>query len=189
MDKRALTFKNRGLYDIFIACVDGLTGFPDAINTVYPKTHVQLCIVHLIHNSLKYVSYKHRKAVAQDLKGIYNAPTTDAAFDELARFAEKWDSKYGSISQMWHNHWDNIIPFLQYPPEIRKVIYTTNSIESLNSVIRKAIKLRKIFPNDNSALKVVYLAVERASKKWTMPIRDWASVLNRFALEFDDRLK
>lgn len=181
--------KNRGLDDIFIACVDGLTGFPDAINTVYPKTHVQLCIVHLIRNSLKYVSYKHRKAVAQDLKGIYNAPTSDAAFDELARFAEKWDSKYGSISQMWHNHWDNIIPFLQYPPEIRKVIYTTNSIESLNSVIRKAIKLRKIFPNDNSALKVVYLAVERASKKWTMPIRDWAAALNRFALEFGDRLK
>jgi transposase-like protein len=120
--------KNRGLEDVFIACVDGLSGFPDAINTVYPKTHVQLCIVHLIRNSLKYVSYKDRKAVAKDLKGIYTSPTSDAAFDEMARFAEKWDGKYGSISQMWHNHWDNIIPFLQYPPEIRKVIYTTNSI-------------------------------------------------------------
>ncbi len=180
--------KNRGLEDIFIACVDGLTGFPDAINTVYPKTQVQLCIVHLIRNSLKYVSYKHRKAVAQDLKHIYNAATADAAFDELSSFAEKWDSKYGSISQMWQNHWDNIIPFFQYPPEIRKVIYTTNAIESLNSVIRKAIKLRKIFPSDQSALKVVYLAIERASKRWTMPIRDWAAALNRFALEFGERL-
>ena len=181
--------KNRGLDDILITCVDGLTGFPDAINTVYPKAYVQLCIVHLIRNSLKYVSYKHRKAVAQDLKSIYTAPTSDAALDELTRFAEKWDDKYGSISKMWHAHWDNIIPFLQYPPEIRKVIYTTNSIESLNSVIRKSIKLRKIFPNDTSALKVIYLAIERASKKWTMPIRDWATALNRFNLEFGDRLK
>ena len=181
--------KNRGLDDIFIVCVDGLTGFPDAINTVYPKTHVQLCIVHLIRNSLKYVSYKHRKTVAQDLKNIYTSPTADAALDELTRFSEKWDSKYGSISQMWQNHWDNIIPFLQYPPEIRRVIYTTNSIESLNSVIRKAIKLRKIFPNDTSAFKVIYLAIDNASKRWTMPIRDWAAALNRFALEFGDRLK
>ena len=179
--------KNRGLEDIFIACVDGLGGFPEAINTVYPKTQVQLCIVHLIRNSLKYVPYKDRKAVAKDLKLIYNAPTAEAAEDELLAFAEKWDTKYGSISQMWHKHWDNIIPFFQYPPEIRKVIYTTNAIESLNSVIRKSIKLRKIFPTDQSALKVVYLAIERASKKWTMPIRDWASALNRFALEFGDR--
>lgn len=179
--------KNRGLEDIFIACVDGLTGFPDAIQTVYPKTQVQLCIVHLIRNSLKYVSYKHRKAVAQDLKHIYNAVTAEAAQDELERFSEKWDAKYGSISQMWSNHWENIIPFFQYPPEIRKVIYTTNAIESLNSVIRKAIKLRKIFPNDSSALKVIFLAIEKASKKWTMPIRDWAAALNRFALEFGER--
>ena len=181
--------KNRGLEDIFITCVDGLVGFPDAINTVYPKAYVQLCIVHLIRNSLKYVSYKNRKEVAQDLKNIYTAPTADAAFDELTRFADKWDAKYGSISQMWQNHWDNIIPFLQYPPEIRKVIYTTNAIESLNSVIRKTIKLRKIFPNDTSAMKVIYLAIDRVSKKWTMPIRDWAAALNRFALEFGDRLK
>ena len=180
--------KNRGLEDIFIACVDGLTGFPDAINTVYPKTQVQLCIVHLIRNSMKYVSYKHRKAVAQDLRHIYKAPTAEAAEDELTRFAEKWDTQYASISQMWQNHWENIIPFFQYPPEIRKVIYTTNAIESLNSVIRKAIKLRKIFPSDKSAFKVVFLAIERASKKWTMPIRDWVAALNRFALEFGDRL-
>jgi len=180
--------KNRGLEDIFITCVDGLTGFPEAINTAYPKAQVQLCIVHLIRNSLKYVSYKHRKEVAKDLKYIYNAPTADAAFDELTNFAEKWDDKYGSISQMWQTHWENIIPFFQYPREIRKVIYTTNAIESLNSVIRKAIKLRKIFPNDTSALKVIFLAIDRASKKWTMPIRDWSSALNRFALEFGDRL-
>lgn len=180
--------KNRGLEDIFIACVDGLTGFPEAINSAYPKTQVQLCIVHLIRNSLKYVSYKDRKAVANDLKQIYQAATADAAYDELADFAEKWDGKYGSISQMWHKHWDNIIPFFQYTPEIRKVVYTTNAIESLNSVIRKAIKLRKIFPTDQSAFKVIYLAIEKASKKWTMPIRDWPSALNSFAILFEERL-
>lgn len=180
--------KNRGLEDIFIACVDGLTGFPDAINTVFPKTHVQLCIVHLIRNSLKYVPYKDRKAVVADLKKIYNAITADAAYDELQNFAETWDKKYGSISKMWKAHWDNIIPFFQYPQDIRKVIYTTNAIESLNSVIRKAIKLRKIFPSDQSAFKVIFLAIERASKKWTMPIRDWPAALNRFAIEFGERL-
>ena len=180
--------KNRGLDDIFIACVDGLKGFPDAINSVYPKTQVQLCIVHLIRNSLRYVSYKDRKQVAADLKHIYNAISADAALDELTNFADKWDSKYGSISQMWQNHWDNVIPFFQYPQEIRKVIYTTNAIESLNSVIRKAIKLRKIFPNDQSAFKVIYLAINNASRKWTMPVRDWSSALNRFAIEFGDRL-
>ena len=179
--------KNRGLDDIFIACVDGLTGFPDAIKTVYPKAHVQLCIVHQIRNSLKYVSYKDKKEIAQDLKYIYNAPTADAAFDELTTFAEKWDEKYGSISQSWQNNWDNIIPFFQYPKEIRKVIYTTNAIESLNSVIRKSIKQRKIFPSDQSAFKIIYLSVQQASKKWNMPLRDWAAAMNRFTLEFGER--
>ena len=180
--------KNRGLDDIFIACVDGLKGFPDAINTVYPETLVQLCIVHQVRNSLKYVSYKDRKQVAQDLKAIYNAPTADAAFEQLTCFAETWDARYASISKSWADNWHNITPFFQFPPEIRKVVYTTNAIESLNSVIRKAIKLRKIFPNDQSALKVIYLAIDRASRKWTMPLRDWGAALNRFAIEFGDRL-
>ena len=180
--------KNRGVEDIFIACVDGLTGFPDAITATFPKTKVQLCIVHMVRNSFKYVSYKDRKSVAQDLKRIYQSVNAEEAEEELKAFSERWDSKYASISRMWERHWDNIIPFFEFPPEIRKVIYTTNAIESLNSVIRKAVKLRKIFPNDQSAFKVIYLAIERASKKWTMPIRDWVAALNHFSLIFEDRL-
>lgn len=180
--------KNRGVEDIFIACIDGLTGFPDAITAAFPKTKVQLCIVHMVRNSFKYVSYKDRKAVAQDLKRIYQSVNAEEAKDELNAFSDKWDDKYAAISRMWNQHWENIIPFFQFPPSIRKVIYTTNAIESLNSVIRKAIKLRKIFPSDQSAFKVIYLAIERASKKWTMPIRDWASALNCFAIEFEGRV-
>lgn len=180
--------KNRGVEDIFIACVDGLTGFPDAISATFPKAKVQLCIVHMVRNSLKYVSYKDRKSCAQDLKRIYQSVNAEEALDELNAFSDKWDSKYAAISRMWHRHWDNLIPFFQFPPEIRKVIYTTNAIESLNSVIRKAIKLRKIFPNDQSAYKIIYLAIDRASKRWTMPIRDWAAALNCFSLEFEGRL-
>lgn len=180
--------KNRGVEDIFITCVDGLTGFPDAISATFPKTQVQLCIVHMVRNSLKYVSFKDRKAVAHDLKRIYQSVSIEHAQDELAAFSDKWDAKYAAISRMWNQHWDNIVPFFQFPPEIRKVIYTTNAIESLNSVIRKAIKLRKIFPNDQSARKVIYLAIDRASKKWTMPIRDWAGALNCFSIEFEGRI-
>lgn len=180
--------KNRGVEDIFITCVDGLTGFPDAISATFPKTKVQLCLVHMMRNSFKYVSYKDRKAVAQDLKRIYQSVNAEEAEDELNAFSEKWDEKYAAISRMWNQNWDNIIPFFQFPPNIRKVIYTTNAIESLNSVIRKAIKLRKIFPSDQSAFKVIYLAIERASKKWTMPIRDWVAALNCFSIEFEDRI-
>lgn len=179
--------QNRGVQDIFIACVDGLTGFPEAINTVFPKTKVQLCIVHMVRNSLKYVSYKHRKEAAKDLKAIYSSITLDEAERELNNFAEKWDSQYGSISAMWTRHWENLITIFDYPDEIRKIIYTTNAIESLNSVIRKAIKNRRIFPNDKSAFKIVYLAVQQASKKWTMPLRQWKPAMNRFQLEYGDR--
>lgn len=179
--------ENRGVKDIFIACVDGLSGFPDAIAAVYPKTKVQLCIVHMIRNSLKYVSYKDRKEVAKDLKLVYSSVSLEDAESELKNFAEKWDSRYGSISKMWNKHWDNLITIFDYPDEIRKIIYTTNAIESLNSVIRKAIKNRRIFPNDTSALKVVYLACGNASKKWTMPLRNWSEAMNRFLLEYGER--
>lgn len=179
--------QNRGLKDIFIAAVDGLTGFPEAIETVYPKTRVQLCIVHMVRNSLKYVSYKDRKEVSSDLKLIYRSVTVQEAEKELKAFAAKWDGKYASISKIWLRHWENVIPLFDYPEEIRKIIYTTNAIESLNSVIRKAIKNRRIFPNDTSALKIIYLAIQKASAKWTMPLRYWNSAMNRFALEYEDR--
>lgn len=175
--------QTRGVQEIFIACVDGLSGFPEAINTVYPKAKVQLCIVHMVRNSLKYVSYKDYKAVTADLKQIYTSITAQEAERELDAFADKWDVKYGAISAQWRRHWINVVPLFDYPDEIRRVIYTTNAIESLNSVIRKAINNRKLFPDDKSVMKVVYLAIKQASKKWTMPIRDWKPALNRFILE------
>ncbi|MET4693597.1 IS256 family transposase [Endozoicomonas lisbonensis] len=181
--------QSRGLEDIFIACVDGLSGFPEAINTVYPKAQIQLCIVHQVRNSLKYVSYKDRKAVSTDLKKIYQSATVDEAERELSAFEVTWDDKFPSIGKSWRNNWDNLITLFDYPDDIRKAIYTTNAIESLNSVIRKAIKQRKIFPSDNSVMKVIYLAMERASAKWTMPIRNWVSALNRFAIMFPDRFR
>ena len=180
--------QQRGLQDIFIAAVDGLSGFPEAINTVYPQTKVQLCIVHMVRNSLKFVSWKDRKAVAADLKKIYTSVTVDEAEQELTAFAELWDAKYPTISRSWQRHWPNLITLFDYPDDIRKVIYTTNAIESLNSVIRKAVKNRKVFPHDQAALKVVYLAIEAAAKKWTMPIYKWKAALNRFMIEFPDRM-
>jgi transposase-like protein len=180
--------QNRGLRDIFIAAVDGLTGFPEAINSVYPQTKIQLCIVHMVRNSLKFVSWKDRKAVATDLKKIYRSLTVDEAEQELAAFAEVWDEKYPTISQSWQRHWPNLITLFDYPEDVRKVIYTTNAIESLNSVIRKAVKNRKVFPHDQAALKVVYLAIQAASNKWSMPIRNWKAALNRFMIEFPERM-
>ena len=180
--------KNRGLNDILIACVDGLKGFPDAINSVYPKTRIQLCIIHMVRNSLKYVSWKDYKAVTSDLKRVYQAVTEDAALQALEAFATTWDVKYPQISKSWFAHWPNLNTFFSYPVDIRKAIYTTNAIESLNSVIRHATKKRKIFPTDDSVRKVVYLAIEAASKKWNMPIRDWRMAMSRFLIEFEDRL-
>ncbi|WP_283710159.1 IS256 family transposase [Pseudoalteromonas prydzensis] len=178
----------RGVEDILIACVDGLKGFPDAINTAYPQTHVQLCIVHMVRNSLKYVSWKDYKAVTADLKLIYRSSTEEEALLELERFAEKWDNQYPQIAKSWRANWDNLNTLFNYPEAIRKAIYTTNAIESLNSVIRRAIKKRKIFPNDDSARKMIYLAIKEASKKWTMPIRDWRNAMSRFIIEFEERL-
>lgn len=180
--------KNRGVKDVFIACVDGLTGFPDAIGAVFPKTQVQLCIVHMMRNSLKFVSWKDRKAVASDLKAIYQSVTVTEAEQELERFAELWDKQYPSISASWRKHWVNLTAFFDYPDEIRKVIYTTNAIESLNSVIRKAVERRKLFPNNESAMKVVYLAINQAAKKWTMPIHNWKPALNQFMILYGERL-
>lgn len=180
---------NRGVKDILIASVDGLSGFPEAINTVFPKTDVQLCIVHMVRNSLKYVGYKERKEVAADLKQIYQSVTEEEALHELNKFEQKWQAKFPSISKSWRRNWDNVATFFLYPEAIRKVIYTTNAIESLNSVIRKSIKNRKIFNHDNSAFKIVFLSIDLASKKWTMPIRDWNSAMNQFMIIHEDRLK
>ena len=180
--------QNRGLQDVFIAAVDGLSGFPEAINSVYPLTKIQLCIVHMVRNSLKFVTWKDRKSVAADLKRIYRSVTVEEAEQELARFCENWDERYPTIGQSWHRHWANLITLFDYPEDIRKIIYTTNAIESLNSVIRTAVEHRKVFPHDTAAMKVVYLAVEAAAKKWSMPVRDWKGALNRFMIEFPERM-
>lgn len=180
--------QNRGVKDILIACVDGLKGFPDAIQTAFPQTQIQLCIVHMVRNSVKYVPWKDYKPVTADLKRIYQSVTEEEALLALQAFSERWDDKYPQISKSWHAHWDNLNTLFNYPEDIRKAIYTTNAIESLNSVIRKVIKKRKLFPTDDSAKKVIYLAIQEASKKWTMPIRNWKAALNRFMIEFEDRL-
>ncbi len=180
--------QNRGVKDILIACVDGLKGFPDAINTVFPETQIQLCIVHMVRNSMKYVPWKSYKAVTADLKKIYQSATEDEALLALEQFGDKWDAKYPQISRSWTANWDNLNTLFNYPEDIRKAIYTTNAIESLNSVIKKAINKRKLFPTDESARKVVFLAIQDASKKWTMPIRNWRQALNRFMIMFEERL-
>ncbi|EBN7971156.1 IS256 family transposase [Salmonella enterica] len=183
-----LSVLTRGLQDILIACVDGLKGFPDAINSVFPQTHIQLCIIHMVRNSLKYESWKDYKAVTSGLKTVYQAPTEEAALMALDAFAKVWDDKYPQISKSWRAHWENLNTLFSYPPDIRKAIYTTNAIESLNSVIRAAIKKRKVFPTDDSVRKVIYLAIKDASKKWSMPIQNWRLAMSRFIIEFGDRL-
>ncbi len=180
--------KNRGVQDIFIACVDGLKGFPEAIETVFPHTTVQLCIVHMVRHSLNYVSWKRRPEVAADLKHIYTATTDAEAEQRLTEFEHKWDQEYPPISQSWRRNWERLIPFFDYPPEIRKVIYTTNAIESVNMSLRKLTKHRGAFPNDEALVKLIYLALRNISKKWTMPIRDWKAALNRFTIQFEERM-
>lgn len=180
--------KNRGLQDIFIACVDGLKGFPEAIETVYPKTQVQLCIVHMVRNSLRFVSWKQRKEVAADLRLIYQSATAEHAEMELTAFEAKWDKTHPTISISWRRNWAQVIPFFAYPPDIRKVIYTTNAIESLNMSLRKVTKNRGSFPTDEAMLKLLYLALKNIAKKWTLPIRDWKAAMNRFTILFEDRM-
>lgn len=180
--------QTRGVQDILIACVDGLKGFPEAINSAFPQTQIQLCIVHMVRNAVRYVPWKDYKTVTTDLKRIYQSATEEEALLALDQFSETWDEKYPQISRTWRAHWDNLNTLFSYPPDIRKAIYTTNAIESLNSVIRKAIKKRKLFPTDDSAKKVVFLAITEASKKWSMPIRNWRAALNHFMIMFDERL-
>jgi putative transposase len=180
--------KNRGVCDCFIACVDGLKGLPEAIEAVFPRTQVQLCIVHKLRNSLKYVPWKERKAVAADLRAVYAAPTLSQAEQALARFSERWDAQYPAISPSWRADWQRLTVFFDYSPEIRKVIYTTNAIESLNYSLRKLLKTRGAFPNDEAIIKIIYLAIHRVAKKWTMPIRDWRAALNQFVILFGNRV-
>lgn len=180
--------QHRGVRDILIACVDGLKGFPEAIENLFPQTEVQLCIVHMVRNSLRYVSWKERKRVAQDLRAIYTAPTEEAALEALNAFAAKWDGRFPSISKSWRERWEHVIPFFAYPAEIRKVIYTTNAIESIQASLRKVTKKRGAFPNPEAVRKVLYLAVQRASARWSRPIKDWPAALNHFALVFEGRV-
>ena len=168
--------------------MDGLKGFPEAIEAVYPKAEVQLCIVHLVRASLNYVNWKQRKEVAADLKRIYQSSTAAQAEVQLEEFAVKWDEVYPMVSQIWRRNWARTIPFFAYPAEIRKAIYTTNAIESLNMSLRKIVKMRGSFPTDEAAMKLLYLALQNASKKWTMPIQHWSEALNRFAILWPERM-
>lgn len=181
--------KNRGVADVFIACVDGLKGFEEAINAVFPQTIVQLCIVHMVRNSLKFVPWKDRKAVAADLKTIYSAPSEAAALLELEAFRQKWDDKYPTIADIWQRNWIGIAPCLAFPEFIKKAIYTTNAIEAINRQIRKIIKNKGVFPNDDAVKKSIFLALKNAQKKWTMPIHNWPLALSQFAILFADRVK
>ena len=180
--------KNRGLQDIFVACIDGLSGFAEAIRAAYPQTSVQLCIVHLVRAALRYVSTEDSQPVARDLKKIYQAATVLEAEAALDQFAQAWDAKYPTIAKQWRAKWPDIVTLFDFPPAIRKAIYTTNAIESVNSVIRKFTRNRKIYPNDQSALKLVFMAIREAAKKWTMPIHHWKQALNHFAVLYEDRM-
>ena len=179
--------KNRGVQDIFIACVDGLKGFPEAVEAVFPRAQVQLCIVHLVRASMQYVSWKQRKQVAADLRLIYTAPTADAAADMLEKFADKWDRTHPAISQVWRRNWPRITPFFAFAPDIRKVIYTTNAVESLNMTLRKVIKTRASFPNEEAATKLLYLALLNVAKKWNA-VQNWREALNQFQIMWPERM-
>jgi putative transposase len=179
---------NRGVKDIFIACVDGLKGFSEAIESVFPQTITQLCIVHQIRNSLSYISYKDRKAVAADLKPIYTAPTEDEALFALEEFSEKWNAKYPIISKSWMANWQRISPMFQFPKEIRRAVYTTNVIEPINFSLRKITKTRAAFPSEEAAMKLIWPGLQNIEKKWTMPIQNWSLAMNQFAIIFEGRM-
>ena len=180
--------KNRGIQDMLIVCCDGLKGFPDAIEAVFPRAVVQLCIVHMIRNSLRFVAWKDRKALAAELRTIYTADSVEAAETALDAFEEKYGERYPMIVQSWRSNWERVTPFLTFPREIRKAIYTTNAIESLNSMLRRVIKTRGHFPNDTAAVKLLYLGLKNAQKKWTHSIHGWKRALNQFAVYFEGRL-
>src|SRR5215212_7037858 len=180
--------KTRGVRDVFIACVDGLKGFPEAIEAIFPKTQVQLCLVHLMRFSLCYVSFKDRKGVAAGLKIIYRATSAEEAEQQLEAFATEWDARYPSISKSWRANWARVTPMFGLPDAIRRAVYTTNAIESLNMSLRKVIKTRASFPNDEAAFKLLYLALRNAAKKWTMPIQNWSRAMQAFAIIFEGRV-
>ena len=180
--------KNRGTEDILIACMDGLTGFPDAVKAVFPDTHIQHCIVHMIRNSTKFVSYKDLKAVCRDLKEVYSAINAESGHEALQEFGKKWNDKYPMIQASWERNWNDLTEFFNYPKDIRKAIYTTNAIESLNFSLRKVTKNKSSFPDDDSIYKIMYLAIKNASTRWTMSIKDWALAVNQFAILFDGRV-
>jgi len=179
---------NRGVKDIFVACVDGLKGFPEAIESVFPRTEVQLCMVHLLRHSTKFVSYKDRKNIAADLKLIYRAATVEEAQANLESFAAKWDARYPMISKSWRSNWARVVPMFAFPNEIRRAVYTTNAIESLNMSLRKIIKNRPSFPSIDSVTKLLYLALNKIARKWTMPITDWGAAINQFGIIYGDRV-
>ena len=180
--------KNRGMKDILIACIDGLKGFPEAIESIYPDTAIQLCIVHMVRNSVRFVSWKDRKKITSDLKNIYRAATEEEAKGQLDKFALKWDGQYPTISKSWYDNWDNLKTFFAFPDYIRKVIYTTNAVESVNMSLRKVTKTRASFPNDMAVYKMFYLALQNISKRWKMPIRNWNQAINQFAVHYGDRV-
>src|SRR6202142_1112482 len=180
--------KNRGVKDILIACCDGLKGFPEAIETAFPVTVVQTCIVHMIRNSLRFVSYKDRKAVAKDLRPVYSAASREEAAAALDAFEAKWARRYPMIASSWRSNWERVVPFLDFPPDVRKVIYTTNAIESLNSSLRKLLHYRGHFPTDEAVFKLLYLALTNIEKKWDRSLRDWNNVLGQFSIFFKDRI-
>jgi putative transposase len=180
--------KTRGVQDIFIACVDGLKGFPEAIEAIFPQTQVQLCMVHLVRHSLSYVSHRDRKEVATDLKAIYQAATLTEAEHQLDEFEGRWAETYPVILKSWRGSWSRVVPMFSYPSEIRRVIYTTNTIESLNMTLRKLTKNRSLFPNDEAVFKLMYLGLKNISQRWTMPIKNWSGAMNQFAILFEGRV-
>ena len=181
--------KNRGVQDILLAAVDGLTGFPDAVAAVFPKTEVQLCIVRMVRSSVRFVPYKDRRAAAAGLKSIYPAPSAEPAAEALDEFAKVWDTKYPMISKSRRNRRAEVIPFFKFSPDIRKSVYTTNAVESVNYTIQKLIKHRQLFPNGEAAVKLIYMGLTKTAKKWTMPIKDWGAALNQFAIIYgEDRV-
>ena len=179
--------KNRGVKDVFIACVDGLKGFPEAIEAAFPEALVQLCIVHMVRQSLNYVSWKQRKTVASDLRQIYTSPTEEAAETALNEFGVKWDKSYPTITEIWRRNWTHVTPFFSFPAEIRKVIYTTNAVESLNMSLRKIIKTRGSFPNEESAVRLMWMALSNHVKKWSF-VQGWREALNRFQILWPERM-
>lgn len=181
--------KNRGVEDILIVCKDGLTGFSDVINTVFPKTEIQLCVIHQIRNSLKYVSYKEQKELIADLKKVYQALTIEEAELNFAEFKQKWGNKHPIIIRSWENNWNELTAYFKYPYELRKIIYTTNIIEGYHRQLRKVTKTKTTYPTDDALKKIIYLATMEASKKWTMPIKDWKKCISQFAIYFSDRLE